>query len=33
MEIEVEVECPCCGELFATTVEIEVDDYRISDLD
>jgi len=28
MEIEVEVECPCCNELFTTTVEIDPDDYE-----
>ena len=32
MEIEVEVECPCCNELFTTTVEVDTDDYE-SDMD
>ena len=28
MEIDVEVECPCCGEIFTTTVEVDPEDYR-----
>jgi len=26
MEIEIEVECPCCGNYFTTTIEIEPDE-------
>ena len=28
MEVEVEVECPCCNELFTTTVEIDQEDFE-----
>lgn len=32
MEIEVEVECPICGELFTTVIEIETESL-LSELD
>ena len=33
MEVEVVVKCPACGELFETTVEIEIEGKSWNDLD
>jgi len=31
MEIEIEVECPCCGKYFSTIVEVEPDNLNWRD--